>query len=230
MFGRTKPVVFERYGKQRSRWRLPRWLVLLSLGMAVGSGGTVYVQERFLPPRLSAQASTALRSAFAQADSDRLRLQAELANTDQKLQAALAEKKRQDDELAAPRAASQRLRDELAAAIDAFPPDPRGSLVEVRGARLTAQVGKLAYAVVLTRERAIGQPLAALMQLSVVGANARGSETSVSLGRVELSIDKQQVVRGSLPLPEGFKPRQATVQLLDRAGVKPLGMRVLRVQ
>jgi hypothetical protein len=37
------------------------------------------------------------------------------------------------------------------------------------------------------------------------------------------------VVRGSLALPEGFRPRQVSIQLLDREGGKLLGMRVLLV-
>ena len=39
----------------------------------------------------------------------------------------------------------------------------------------------------------------------------------------------QQVLRGKVALPEGLKPRQVTVQVLDRAGGRPLGMRVLLV-
>jgi len=39
MFGKNKPVVFERYGRRRSRWRLPRWLLLLLAGIAIGAEG-----------------------------------------------------------------------------------------------------------------------------------------------------------------------------------------------
>lgn len=230
MFGQFKPVAFEPYGRRRSRWRLPRWLVLLLGGISIGAGGVVFVQERYLPPRLSADASTTLRSAFEQADAERLRLQRALVDTTQRLDTALAEKKRQDDELAAPRAATQRLQGDLAAVIAVLPPDPRGGSVEVRGGRLGTQGGALVYDVVLTRERDTAQPLAGVMQLSVAGASARGSETSVNLKPLDVSIGKHQVLRGSLPLPDGFKPRQATVQVLDRIGGKVLGMRVLLVR
>jgi len=230
MFGRSKPVVIERYGKRRSRWHVPRWLVLLVLGIASGAAGVVFVQERYMPPRLSAEASTQLRSAFEQAEAERQRLQAQLGDTTQRLQAALAEKKRQDDELAAPHAAAQRLRDDMAAVIGAMPPDPRGGAVEVRGGRFTAQGGMLAYDVVLTRERDTGKPLAGVMQLSVAGASARGVESAVTLKPVEVSIGSHQIVRGSAPLPAGFKPRQTTVQVLDGPGGKPLGMRVMMVR
>ncbi|MES2959103.1 MAG: hypothetical protein V4792_13015 [Pseudomonadota bacterium] len=230
MFGRSKPVVFERYGRRRSRWRLPRWLLLLLAGLAAGAGGVILLQERYLPPRLSAEATRELRSAFEQADAERKQLKTRLDATGQQLDAALAAKKRQDEELAAPRATAQRLRDDMAALIATLPPDPRGGAVEVRAGRFAAQGGVLAYDVVLTRERDTVKPLAGVMQLSVTGLSARGAEATATLKPVDVSLGSQALVRGSLPLPEGFKPRQATVQVLDRAGGKPMGMRVMLVK
>ncbi len=230
MFGKNKPVVFERYGKRRSPWRLPRWLVLLLLGAAAGAGGLYYVQERHLPPRLSADASTQLRGDFERAEAERVRLQAQLDATTQQLDAALAEKKRQDAELSAPRAATRRLQDELNAVIAALPPDPRGGAVEVRAGRFMANRGALAYDLVLTRERNPAQALAGTLQLSVLGNSARGSDATIELKPESVSIGSQQVLRGSLPLPDGFKPRQVTVQVLDKPGGKALGMRVMLVR
>ena len=88
MFGQSKPVVFERYGRRRSRWRLPSWLWLLLLGVAAGSGGLFLLQERWLPPRLSADDTRALRSAFDKADAERLQLKTQLASTSQQLDVA----------------------------------------------------------------------------------------------------------------------------------------------
>jgi hypothetical protein len=230
MFGKSKPVVFERYGRRRSRWRLPRWLLLLLAGIATGAGGIVFLQERYLPPRLSAEASRELRSAYEQADAERQRLKTQLGTTTQQLDAALAAKKRQDAELAAPRAAAQRLRDDMSALIAALPPDPRGGTVEVRAGRFAAEDGKLAYDVVFTRDKDAGKPMTGVMQLHVAGQTARGTETTVELKPVDLSIGSHALVRGSQPLPEGFKPRQATVQVLESAGGKALGMRVMLVK
>lgn len=230
MFGQNKPVVFERYGRRRSPWRVPRWLVLLLAGAAAGAGGLFYLQERHLPARLTAEASTRLRADFERAEAERLRLQAQLTSTAQQLDSVLAEKKRQDAELAAPRAAAQRLQDELNAVIAALPPDPRGGTVEVRASRFTANRGVLAYDLVLSRERSTAQALTGTLQLTVLGSTARGSDATIELKPVAVSIGSQQVVRGSLPLPEGFKPRQVTVQVLESPGGKALGMRVALVR
>jgi hypothetical protein len=231
MFGPSKPVVLS-YGSRRSRgWRPPRWLVLLLLGIGAGAGGLWLLQEKYLPPRLSADASSELRSAYEQADAERKSLKAQLASTTQQLEAAQATAKRQSDELAAPRAAAQKLRDDMAALIAALPADPRGGAVEVRTARFaTTPTGALAYDVVLTRERDAAKPLTAVMQFSVLGLTARGAETTVSTKPVDVSVGSHALVRGSVALPDGVRPRQVTVQVLDAPGGKTLGMRIMLVK
>jgi hypothetical protein len=231
MFDRSKPVVLS-YGSRRSRgWRPPRWLVLLLLGMAAGAGGLWLLQEQYLPPRLSAQASSELRSAYEQADAERRNLKTQLDSTTQQLAAAQATTQRQSDELAAPRAAAQKLRDDMTALIAALPADPRGGAVEVRTARFAMQGNAMTYDVVLTRERAdAAKPLAGVMQLSVLGLTARGAETTLALKPVEVSVGSHALVRGSLPLPDGVQPRRVTVQVQDAPGGKTLGMRVMLVK
>lgn len=221
MFGQSRPILFDRYGSRRSRWRLPRWLVLLLLGAAVGVGGVVFVQERYL----SADATEKLRSAFDNSNAARLRQEAELRETSKRLESALGDKKKLTDELATSRALVDRQRDDLSSAIGALPPDPRAGVVELRAGRFAAKGAALVYDVVLTRERASGGPLAASIQLVVSGDTARGTPGTFTSTQMPLSIGAQQIVRGSLALPDGMKPRQTTIQVIDRGG-RLLGMRV----
>ena len=111
-----------------------------------------------------------------------------------------------------------------------MPPDPRGGSVEVRAGRFTTEGAAFNYHVVLLRERSQGKPIPGVLQFVVAGESARGTPTTLTLKPITLSMGSHEVVRGSLPLPEGFKPRQTTVQVLDREAGKPLGMRVLRVR
>lgn len=227
----AKPVAFDYGGRRRSRWRLPRWLVLLLVGAAAGVGGVVYLQERVLPPRLTQAASAELRMSFEQADAERKQLQAQLADTTRKLDAALAEKKSQAAELVTSRANAERLREDLATVVAALPPDPRNGQVEVRAARFAASGGMLAYDVVLTRAVAgNARPMPGVLQLVVTGAGARAGETSVALKPIALSLGAHEVVRGSVPLPEGFRPQQTTVQVLDKPAGRVLGMRLMLVK
>jgi hypothetical protein len=48
----------------------------------------------------------------------------------------------------------------------------------------------------------------------------------VKLDPVALSLGRHGSVRGSQPLPAGFQPQQATVQVLDRPQGQVLGLRV----
>jgi len=113
--------------------------------------------------------------------------------------------------------------------VELFPIDPRGGRIEVRAGQFEAKGGRLAYGVVLTLEHPSATPVTGVMQLVVAGESSRGTPTTVSLEPVALSLEGHEVIRGSQPLPEGFRPRQATVQILDRVGGKQLGMRVLLV-
>ncbi|MBK9245600.1 MAG: hypothetical protein IPM30_12300 [Burkholderiales bacterium] len=228
MFGRSRPVVIDSYGSRRRRG-VPRWLVLLLVGVAAGVAAVVYVQERFLPPRLSAAESAQLQSSFAEADAERQRLRGELAEATKSRDATAAENKRLGDELAVSRATGERLREDVAFVAGALPPDPRGGAVEIRAARLIRSGASLAYEVALVREGG-GKPIGAVMQLVVTGESPRGGETTVSLEPAATSIGAHQVLRGAVPLPEGFAPRQGTIRVLDRPGGQLLGMRVMYVR
>jgi hypothetical protein len=229
MFGKSKPVVFEPYGRRRRRG-LPGWLLLLLLGMATGVAGVLYVQERHLPPRLSAGDSVQLRQSFEQAEGERQRLAGELADTRKQLEASLAESRSLSEELSATRTTTESLREDVSAIVAALPPDPRGGAVEVRAAQLSVEGGALAYYVVLSRDKAGGKPLTGVLQFVVAGQSARGTPTSVPLKPVPVSIASHESLRGSLPLPEGFDPRQATINVLDRVDGNRLGMRVMYVK
>jgi hypothetical protein len=230
MFAQSRPVPFHPYGRKRARWHVPRWLLLLLVGIATGAAGVVVVQERYLAPRLSADASEKLRGAYARADAERNRLQAELGATAAQRDTALADHQKLAGELTASRATTEQLRDELGTVVAALPADPRGGSVEVRAARFAVKDGTLAYDLVLTRERVAGKPVAGVVQLVVAGESGRGSTAPLTLTPLPVSIGSHQVVRGSADLPEGFKPRRTTVQVLDHIGGKTLGMRVLPVR
>lgn len=230
MFGKSRPVFIDSYSSRRARRKLPAWLVTLVIGVAAGAAGVIYVQERHLPPRLSTHESAQLRESFQTANGERRRLAAELAETTKRLDAALAEKKSLADELAAARKSAESLREQVGFLVDALPPDPRGGAIEVRAARFSKERGALAYDVVLTRDGGRGKPFTGVMQFSVSGTAAGGAETTITLPPVAVSVGQYQSLNGSLPLPDGFTPRQSTVNVRDKADGTLMGMRVLYVR
>jgi len=198
------------------------------LGIGLGAASVLYVQERHLPPRLSAADSTRLRRSFERSDGERQRLQGELATTADRLRATLDENKRLAAEVGARGETVQRLRQDVASLVASLPPDPRNAPVAVRAARFEVQGDTLAYNVVLSREHAGKNPFAGVLQLVVAGASGRASNT-VTLAPVPISLGLYDTVRGTLPLPQGFTPRQTTINVLDKVGGKLLGMRVMNV-
>lgn len=225
-----RPVELTVSGSRRQRRKVPRWLVLLTTGVLAGAGGLLYVQHRYLPPRLSAEESARLQAAYAKADAERQRLQQSLNDTAHQLDTTQAERNRLAQELHDTQQAAGALRNELTALVTALPPDPRGGTVQVRAASFQTTGGKLLYDVMLSRDRAIAKPLSAVMQLVVAGAPKRGPETSVKLEPVSLTMNAFENLRGGVALPEGFNPRQATIHVLDRPDGKLLGMRVMVVK
>jgi hypothetical protein len=228
MLGSSKPIPFDPYRRRRSRRGPPRWLLLMLLGIGLGAAGVLYVQERHLAPRLSAEASARLRESFERSDAERQRLQAELTATSDKLRSTLDEAKRLAAEVGARGETVQRLRQDIASLVASLPPDPRNTPVAVRAARFEVQGDTLAYNVVLSREHAGKNPFGGVMQLVVAGASGRADDT-VALAPVPVSVGLYDTVRGSLPLPQGFKPRRTTIHVLDKVGGKLVGMRVMNV-
>lgn len=227
MFGRPTPVVFQAYGARRRR-RVPPWLWLLAFGIAAGAALVVVAQERWLPPRLSAAASAELRGAYEQAEAERKRLAAALHATSGRLDAALAEGRTLASQLAAARQRADGLADDVASLVSALPPDPRGGAVQIRAARFEPATGGLSYDIVLAREGA-RRALSGVLQLVVAG-DAEGEPQRVTLEPIAVSVASHEGVRGHVDLPAGFTPRQATVQVLDRAGGRRLGLRIVNVR
>ncbi|MEO7339168.1 MAG: hypothetical protein ABIV63_21540 [Caldimonas sp.] len=208
---------------------MPRWLLLMLLGVLIGAGGVIFVQQRYLPPRLSASESTQLRETADRAEAERARLSREAAESAKRLDAALAESKGMATELSASKEAADRLRGDVSSLVASLPPDPRGSPIAVRAARFEVTGDSLVYDVVLSRDGAKGRPVPGVLQFVVAGASGRSDDT-VSSKPIAVSVGIYDSVRGSLPLPQGFKPRQTTINVLDKPGGKLLGMRVMYVK
>jgi hypothetical protein len=230
MFGQSRPVVIDRYASRRSRRRLPKWLLWLLAGATLGVLGVLYVQQQHLPPRLSAAESGRLQSAYTTADNERTRLAAELAQARQQLAGAQSAQQRAAADLATAQREPNALRSQIEALLDALPPDPRGGAVQVRAARFDAAEGKLDYNLVLSRARAGGAAFSGVLQFALSGKTARGSDTTVTLEPVAVNVGRYQITSGSLALPAGFAPRQATVRVLERPDGKLMGMRVINIR
>lgn len=232
MFRRSRAVSFRPvpYQRARSGWRVPRSLLALLTGTALGAGGLLYLQERYLPPTLTAEASQQLIADLTEAQRQRQRIAADLEQTTGQLQAARADLTRVTGELAATSERLAQLQREVPLIFDVLPPDPRGGPIGIRAARFETDSARLSYDVLFSDDRSPRQPFDGLMQLVVAGRKASGGQDTVAFDPVPLSIDAYKHLKGEVSLPDGFLPRQATIRVLEHAGAGTLSLRIYNVR
>ena len=230
MFGRSNAVLLDSYSARRARKRVPRWLLLLLVGVALGAGAVIVAQERWLPPRLSADASTRLTTAFDNADRERLQLRQQLAETQARLQEATATTQKLEEAAKQHQRIVNSLREDIAAMVEALPPDPRGGAVQVRAARFRVEGNQLAYDIVLSRDKAGDKPWSGVLQLVLTGTAGSNDNATARLEPVAISMGRHTSLHGSRPLPATLTARQATIQVLDKPQGQLLGMRVMNLR
>ncbi|HMN81110.1 MAG TPA: hypothetical protein PKA20_14415 [Burkholderiaceae bacterium] len=231
MFGRSRrPTVFKPvpYMRPRSRWRVPRWLMILVTGIALGVGGLMYLQARHLPKGMSPDEAQRVLGELDAATKERDRLKTDLQKTTEQLQAEQGEGTRVKDDLGNARRTIDRLQKDLAQFVQALPPDPRGSAIAIRAASFSTTVGQIGYHIVFTRARKSDDSFKGVMQLVVTGQRG-GREETVPLSPVPMTVEAYQHMSGTQPLPEGFAPREVTIRVLRGPGGEMLSMRVFKV-
>jgi len=238
LFGRSNEVVIS-HGN-RVRRGVPRWLMLVLAGAAIGSTGLYAAQQEFGPKLLSVQESReilgerdAARAAQQQAEAKALESTREMQARVEQATSRLVSLEADADKHAAVLKKSddtiEKLRKEIALYEDVIPPDPRDNTIGVRAAKLEREQGDLAYHVLLSRENRSGKPFAGVMKLVVNGQRVSGANDSVTLGPVPVRVGDYQHVKGSLPLPKGFVAKQTTIQVLDTPNGNSVGMRIINV-
>lgn len=235
MFGRSNSVSFQRYAysqrRRRSWWPLPGWLTLLLFGILLGAGGLWYAQEEYLPPRLSAAESELLQNRLVTLEGERDRLQNDLRQTADKLQASEAQVERLTAELAKARTSIADLEEDIALFVVSLPPDPRSGDIGVRSARFEVDKGQLSYRVLMTDDRAkTSAPFKGVLVLEMLGRYPGRAEERLALEPMPVSIDRYAHAQGLTPLPDGFEPRQVTIRVLDRPDGTQLGLRIYNVR
>ncbi|WP_233233430.1 DUF6776 family protein [Bordetella sp. LUAb4] len=220
MFGRSQRSVFKpsvyQPGK-RSR-RMPRWLVLLLVGIGLGAGGVLFLQTNYGPQRLTIEQSEQLHSELSAANLDRQRLQGQLDEASQQRDSARSTHGKLTTDLAQAQAQITTLNKDLQLFEEAIPPDPRGSNIGVRSALLTREPGQLGYQVLIMRDNAkAGAPFKGTVQFAIEGRYPNGRIDTIAPDAIALDLDRYQHMSGSLKLPDGFVARTVTIKVLDGA-------------
>ncbi|AMG90120.1 DUF6776 family protein [Bordetella bronchiseptica] len=216
-FGRSQRQVFKPsvYQPGKRTRRMPRWLVLLLVGIALGAGGVLFLQTNYGPQRLTVEQSEQLHTELSAANLERQRLQTQLDEAIGQRDANKSTHEQLTTDLAQARTRIDTLNQELLLFQDAMPPDPRGGDIGVRSAVFKRQPGQLSYQVLIMRENHAGPAFKGNVTLAIEGSYANGRRGTLTPDPLALDLQRYNNTQGVLPLPDGFTPRSVTIRVLD---------------
>jgi hypothetical protein len=217
LFGRSQRAVFKPsvYNPAKRSRRMPRWLVLLSVGITIGTGGVLFLQANYGPQRLTIEQSKTLHSDLSHANSDRQQLQAALIEAERQRDTALAAESKtltEQTQMAQKMAVIER---DMALFQSAIPPDPRGGPIGIRAADWTSAPGKLDYKVLVMNDNSGAPAFKGTMQLVIQGRYPNGRTQTVTAEPIPFNLEGYVQVAGTHDTPAGFTARQVTVRVLD---------------
>lgn len=235
MFGSRNRNVFTptSYGGRRKR-RIPGWLILLISGIAIGSGGLLFVQKNYGPTRLTVEQSEQLQIDLNSANIESQKLTNELNHMTRQLDESQQTLQNSEDELQKLQQRIGNIDNELAILIDAIPADPRGTSPGIRAATFTNQDGKLSYKVLVMQdpdsETGEIQPFKGTAQVIVTGQYTNGVTSHQDLEPFEFEVNEYTQLKGLLDLPSHYVARQATIKLVREGEKKVSATRTLNVR
>jgi hypothetical protein len=231
MFGRSQRAVFKPsvyQPGQRTR-RMPRWLVLLLVGIALGAGGVLFLQTNYGPQRLTVEQSEQLHSELSTANLERQRLQSQLEEATQQRDANKSGHEKLTSDLSEARSKIETLNKELVLFQDAMPADPRGGNLGIRSATFKRAPGLLDYQVLVMREDRQGAPFKGTLTFSIDGTYPNGRAATVTPEGPALNVDRYDYALGQLKLPDGFTAKVVVLRVMDGAQ-KQQAMRIYYVR
>jgi len=208
---------------------MPRWLVLLMVGIALGAGGVLFLQTNYGPQRLTVEQSEQLHSELSASNMERQRLQTQLEEATQQRDANKAGHEKLTTDLAESRAKIETLNKELVLFQDAMPPDPRGGNIGIRSASFKRAPGLLDYQVLVMREDHTGAPFKGTLTFAIEGSYPNGRAATVTPEGPALTVDRYDYALGQLKLPDGFTARVVVLRVLD-PNQKQQAMRIYNVR
>lgn len=230
MFGSSKRQAFRptAYGSSRRRG-IPRWLVLLLTGIVLGAGGLLFLQKSYGPTRLTVEQSEQLHYDLNSANMDKQRLQSQLNQHIQELKEANARIQSQDKQLAERQAEIDRLGSDVALFTETAPADPRGTSPGIRAVSFNFADGQLDYHILVMQDADKAEPFSGEVSLTAAGRYSNGRNANEELAPFPISLDRYTHLQGTVEVPEGFTPREVTIQIRAEGSDRVSAMRVIRV-
>jgi len=230
---RSRKSVFKPspYGYTRRKRRIPRWLMLMLVGIIIGVGGVLFVQESYGPARLTVEESERLHFDLNAASSEAQRLQTELGQAQRELAQAKETIATQEEQISAHDAIVESLEQDIMLFAQTAPEDPRGTSPGIRAARFNHPEDKqLGYQILLMQDDTDADEFSGEMHFNVMGRYNNGRTGYIDLDPIPISLGYYLHAHGAAELPSGFTPRQVTIQIFPENSEQLAATRILNVR
>ena len=224
------------YETSRRRKGLPRWVVLMLLGILIGASGVLFVQTSYGPKQLSVMDSQKLIGEMNSTTLEKQKLQSQVDELSQKLELERSEsaqaRKSLEEEVSKLQALVVPLKEQLNLFAQTLPFDPKYGAVGISTAQFIQgkSGGKISYLIWVMQEKADRPIFTGKLLLAFEGRHADGRNETISINPIALNVAHYQHITGQADLPEGFVARRVSAKILDADGKKQLTWRVMQVQ
>ena len=237
LFGRSRRQVFNPspYDTRRRRRKLPRWFVLLVVGILIGSGGTLILQASYGPKRLTVLESQRLTDDLAAVTLDRQQLQADLTELQRQLDAGQSTAQQTiaqlRDDITALNERMQPLRDEVDLFTKALSAGVKFDPVGITGASFEQANGseKLQYQVVLVQEDDQQPVYDGRIEVTFEGRYPNGRAGAVKALVLPFSLKHYEHLTGSIDMPNSLQASRATLRVYQADGNRALSSRTYQI-
>ena len=220
------------FGYTRLKRRIPRWLMLMLVGIVIGVGGVLFVQESYGPARLTVEESERLHFDLNAATSEVQRLKTELGQAQRALNQAEQQLAEQAEQIEQHDALVAQLEKDIAFFARNAPEDPRGTSPGIRAAqfRYQSDEGQLSYELLLMQDDPQAEEFIGTLNFNVMGRYPNGRTGYIDLDPIPIVLGYYLHADGMTELPTGFTPRQVTVQIKPNDSEKVVATRILNVR
>ncbi|HLS43066.1 MAG TPA: DUF6776 family protein [Paenalcaligenes sp.] len=217
------------YGYSRRKRRIPRWLVLMLTGVVIGVGGLLFIQTSYGPTRLTTEQSEQLHFELNSANAENQRLQSQLAQVSRELDDAQNQLESQRNKIENHDATVAGLQRDIDLFTEAMPADPRGTSPGIHAANFRFADGRLHHSILVMQSANFDSTFAGQMKLVVTGRYTNGRTGHIEVEPFDISVDRYNYVEGDSAMPEGFTPRQVTIQIFEQGTQTQRATRIINV-
>lgn len=200
------------------------------VGIIIGVGGVLFIQESYGPARLTVEESERLHFDLNAATSEVQRLQTELNQTQRSLDQAQEQVEQQASKISQHDSIVAALEKDIELFARVAPEDPRGTSPGIRAAQFRRGEQALNYQILLMQDDEQADEFVGAMHFNVMGRYANGRQGYIDLEPIPLALGYYLHSDGEAALPEGFTPQQVTIQIRPEGSDSVVATRILNVR